>query len=145
MSTFTNDIKYGLRQLIKTPGFTTVAIISLALGIGVNTAIFSLLNAVWMRSLPVKNPHELRLVNWSGHNVGLSYWTGSAADGGRSRDGAQVYASFPYPLVKDFQDQVTGCSEVFAFFGLNNLTVVGPKGASTTSAWMTRTTTTSSN
>ena len=128
MSTFYNDIKYGIRQLIKTPGFTTVGIVSLALGIGVNTAIFSLLNAVWMRSLPVKNPHELRVVNWTGHNVSLPFWTGSPADGGKS--GAEAYGSFSYPLYRDFSEQVEGCSDVFAFFPLHGLTVAGPKGAS---------------
>jgi predicted permease len=136
MSIFLKDIKYALRQLYKSPGFTTVAIVSLALGIGVNTAIFSLLNAVWMRSLPVQNPNELRIVNWSGHNVSLSYWTGGAADGGIDRNGAQTYGSFPYPLYKDFKEQVEGCSDVFAFFELFGLTMVNSKGAITTDALM---------
>jgi predicted permease len=52
-------MRYALRGLANSPGFTTVAILSLALGIGVNTAIFSLLNAVVLRSLPVKHPEEL--------------------------------------------------------------------------------------
>ncbi len=136
MSTFYTDIKYGLRQLIQTPGFTTIAIVSLALGIGVCTAVFSLLNAVWMQSLPVENPHQLRLVNWSGHNVSYSNFTGGAADGGRQRDGANVCSSFPYPLYRDFKEQVEGCSDVFAFFGLEGLTVVCPQGAITTAAMM---------
>ncbi len=53
------DVRYGLRQLRLNPGFAAVAIISLALGIGANTAIFQLLNAVRLRSLPVPNPQEL--------------------------------------------------------------------------------------
>ena len=85
MTTLINDIKYSLRQLIKSPGFTAVAIMSLALGIGVNTAVFSLLNAVWMRSLPVKDPHQLRVVNWSGQHVQFSNYSGGAADGKRHR------------------------------------------------------------
>jgi predicted permease len=55
------DVRYGLRQLNKSPGFAIVAIVSLALGIGANTAIFTLLNAILLRSLPVQNPTELRL------------------------------------------------------------------------------------
>jgi hypothetical protein len=59
MQTFWQDIRFGLRMLLKNPSFTTVAVLSLALGIGANTAIFTLFDAVLLKRLPVKSPEQL--------------------------------------------------------------------------------------
>ena len=68
MRSLINDIRYGLRNFVKRPGFTTIAIVTLALGIGANTAIFSLVNTVLLRPLPVPHPEELTEVYGTFHN-----------------------------------------------------------------------------
>src|SRR6266542_3702308 len=87
-----NDLKFAFRQLLKNPGFTAVAVLTLALGIGANTAIFTVINTVLLRSLPVKNPDELVQVLVTGlsgqPNYTFSYpFYERLRDGGRSLSG----------------------------------------------------------
>jgi predicted permease len=100
MGTLWADIKYAFRSLRKAPMFTTVAVLSLALGIGANTAIFSLLDQVLLRLLPVKNPKELVLFTMRGQHYGNN-WGGNAIS---------------YPMYRDFQDHNEVFSEMFARF-----------------------------
>src|SRR5271163_2706742 len=93
MTGFAQDFRYALRQLAKSPGFAAVAIITLALGIGANTAIFSLLDQALLRNLPVKDVDRLVLLKYEGSNTGrLS-----------SRTDGKFY--FSYPMYRDLRDR----------------------------------------
>src|SRR6266853_5578489 len=62
------DLRYGWRTLRKNPSFTAMAVLSLALGIGANTAIYSFMDAILLRSLPVQHPEQLVVINWRARN-----------------------------------------------------------------------------
>jgi len=100
--TAVRDLRYSLRSLARTPGFTVIAILTLALGIGANTAIFTLLDQILLRLLPVKNPQELVLLTMRGHHYG-SNWGGNAISHPMFRDFranndvfTDMFCRFPY-------------------------------------------------
>lgn len=102
------DLRYALRMLRKSPGFTAVAVLSLALGIGANTAIFSLMNAVMLRTLPVEEPDRLVL-------FGEGKWGGIIGDlPNRS------WQLFNYPFYREVQRQNQVFSGVAAMMSLPN-------------------------
>jgi predicted permease len=127
ISSFVQDVKYGLRMLGKSPVFTTVAVLTLALGIGPNTAIFGLIDAVVLRSLPVENPSELMLVEWTAHHAPNTdgYWSQGACaiDSGNGTSGC----SFSEPMFRQIErsDAFAGAT-AFAGAGQLNLTGNGP-------------------
>src|SRR5579863_163439 len=100
-----HDLRYGLRMLVRSPAFATVAILSLALGIGANTAIFSLMDAVMIRMLPVHQPEEL-----------VSFGDGTAAgisDGFPNHS----WGLFSHPMYLQFRDANDVFSDVLAYRG----------------------------
>ena len=74
------DVVYALRQLRLAPGFTAVAVLSLALGVGANTAIFQLVNAIRLKTLPVKNPQELVALDWEKNSARGGSWSTRSAN-----------------------------------------------------------------
>jgi predicted permease len=106
------DLRYGFRQLRGNPGFTAVALMTLALGIGANTTIFSITNQILLRRLPVAHPEELVILRSPGPK------SGHISDDG---DGA---ASFSYPIFKELRVRGSEIVELFANYPLG-LSVAG--------------------
>ena len=96
MSALTTDLRLALRGLIRNPLFATVAILSLALGIGANTAIFTLLDQILLRKLPVKEPERLVMLFQQGPHNG-------------SNMGTRMHS---YPIYQDFQQRAEPLAEV---------------------------------
>jgi predicted permease len=106
LETMWQDLRYGLRMLSKSPGFCAVAVISLGLGIGVNTAIFSLVNAAFLKTLPVDNPEGLVYVSENMGSAPTSYLNyRDYCELNRSFSGLAAY-SFGRPVALTEQGQV---------------------------------------
>ncbi len=98
------DLRYGLRQLRRSPGFTAVAVLTLALGIGANVAIFSLINQTLLRSLPVQHPNQLVVLSSTELKAGTTDAEYSGA------------AIFSYPMYKDLRENNRAFSGLLASY-----------------------------
>ena len=103
---FWRDVRYALRGLRRNPGFTVVAVLTLALAIGANATIFSLIDQALMRALPVANPNELVVLSFAGSNPGHTH-----SDGG---DSPGRMHEFSYPMYRDLRDRNTVFSGLIA-------------------------------
>ena len=103
MATLLQDARYALRTLTRTPGFTVIVILTLGLGIGANTAIFSLMDQVLLRLLPVENPRELVQLD------------GPGPFSGRTMNDR----TFSYPMYVDFRDRNDVFSGLIARFAVS--------------------------
>ncbi|HEV2426456.1 MAG TPA: ABC transporter permease [Terriglobia bacterium] len=105
LETFRQDLRYAIRRLRQTPGFTALCIVTLALGIGANTAIFTLVDALMLKSLPVANPGQLYRL---GDNNNCCTMTSDTQNGGS-------WVLYSYPFYRELRDHTGEFSELTAF------------------------------
>ena len=115
------DLRYALRMLARSPGFAAIAVGSLALGIGVNTVIFTAAQHMLLDRLAVPHPEQLRLLAWTEPNGGVVEnmwgWYDDLPGGGEKS------TSFSYPVYQQIRKQSSGMESLFAFKPLDQQTV----------------------
>jgi predicted permease len=128
IESFFQDLRYGLRQLRRSPGFAAVAVLSLALGIGANTAIFSLIDAVLLKALPVQNPQELALLNWSSHGWAEGIMNNVAGEMDQDEAGRMTSPSFSNAVYDEMRTHSQVFSSVLALAGNDSQLNLGYQG-----------------
>jgi predicted permease len=127
VKTLIQDLRYGLRMLAANTGFTVVVVLTLALGIGANTAIFSLIDAVMLRALPVRDQSRLVVMRWSGHKAPRRNSTSSFGDCARDENENKNPSgcSLPYPFFELIRSEKRAFSNATAFAGPAQLVLSG--------------------
>ena len=130
-----SDLRFAGRMMRRSPGFTLIIVLTLALGIGANTALFTVVDAVMLKPLPVKNPNELVLFVWDAPNRGVPMAGGY--DGSASSDysltGNLEGTSFPYRTLELMQADKATFSDVFGFCPIEQLNLMVDGSAEATS------------
>ncbi len=117
------DLRQGLRMLLQAKGWTTVVVLSLALGIGANTALFSAINGLLIKTLPVRDPDALVRLRWSGKNDMVN----SSSDygfSGTDEAGRNIRSTFSYPMFKQFVADNKTMTDLFACAPFGRVSVV---------------------
>src|SRR5690242_14076892 len=123
------DVRYGVRTMIANKAFSALAVLSLALGIGANTTIYSFMESILLRSLPVANPEALVVLNWTSrppqnankqwehvvHGLQGMFWPGNK--------GALVTGIFPYRALETLREENPVFSSLFGYFNGRNKTL----------------------
>src|SRR5579864_220921 len=130
METLLQDLRHSVQMLAKAPGFAVVAVLTLALGIGANTAIFSLVDAVMLRSLPVRDSNQLVILQWRAHKPPGADEYSSFGDCGESGISGPSGCSFALPIFEQIHSQTNAFSGVTAFAGPAALDLSGTGAAS---------------
>jgi predicted permease len=115
-----SDLRYAARMLARSLGFTAIAIVSLALGIGANTTIFTITKHLLLDKLAVHKPNELRLFAWTAAKTGVVHRTWGFWD--KTPDGKTICTSFSYPVYQQLRRQNHVLQDVFAFKNFPRLT-----------------------
>ena len=126
-----HDLRFGVRTLAKAPAFTAIIIVTLALGVGANTAIFTLVNAVMLRTLPVRDPQQLVVLQWS-----VRHWNGGTSSFGDCASNTRnsdrfTSCSLPYPLFQEIQKQAKVLTDAMAFAGPSQMDLSSDGAANT--------------
>jgi predicted permease len=120
------DLRYALRMMFKNRAFTALAVLSLALGIGANTAIYSFMDAILLRSLPVSDPASLVVMKWRSRPINGSDFVMHSIDGSTYRDPSGTTAAiFPFPAFERLQEaSAPVLSSLFAYKPAGNVNVI---------------------